>query len=78
MILEYTKMKVLNLTNSLRTNPEEAIHNGQDLTDVANEIKTAPEQKALLSQPNSDQYPSNQELSDADINNSSQSTKNNQ
>lgn len=39
MILEYTKMKVLNLTNSLRTNPEEAIRIGLNLIDVANVVK---------------------------------------
>ena len=40
--------------------------------------KIAPEQKSLLSQPNSDQYPSNQELSVANVDNSSESAKNNE
>lgn len=40
--------------------------------------KITPEQKSLLSQPNSDQYPSNQELSDANVDNSSESAKNNE
>ena len=39
--------------------------------------KITPEQMALLSQPNSDQYPSNQELSAAKIDNSSETTKKN-
>lgn len=39
--------------------------------------KITPEQMALLSQPNSDQYPSNQELSAAKIDNSSETTKEN-
>ena len=39
--------------------------------------KITPEQMALLSQPNSDQYPFNQELSAAKIDNSSETTKEN-
>ena len=39
--------------------------------------KITPEQMALLSQPNSDQYPSNQELSAAKIDNSSETAKEN-
>lgn len=39
--------------------------------------KITPEQMALLSQPNSDQYPSNQELSAAKIDNSSETSKEN-
>ena len=34
-----------------------------------------PEQMSLLSQPNSDQYPSDQELSDANVDNSSETAK---
>ena len=48
---------------------EELLYTSKEIT---------PEQMALLSQPNSDQYPSNQELSAANVDNSPESTKNNQ
>ena len=48
---------------------EELLYTSKEIT---------PEQMSLLSQPNSDQYPSNQELSAANVDNSSESAKNNQ
>ena len=48
---------------------EELLYTSKEIT---------PEQMSLLSQPNSDQYPSNQELSAANVDNSLESAKNNQ